>query len=300
MVIKQPSFSSWIIARFAEEGCKWLSELPHLIQNLQEQWELSEIEPLNNSTYNFTAYCRYKNSQPAFLKIGFPGSGIQRESATLSAFAGVMIDIIACHAQADAMLLPRLNPAKPLHWLKKEAKQNQIAADLIKKLKPQNQDDFPFPALTEWFGILERFHKDHDSPIPVKYLENGRQIFAELEKDKTTDQLMHGDLHHHNILSDGDEWRIIDPKGVIGNPLFETACYMYNPSPELLKCPDLIRIIETRIAVFSEILKYHPQQIAMMAYCQSVLSACWCLEDKQDCWQNALAWAEVFYYFLGN
>jgi len=91
---------------------------------------------------------------------------------------------------------------------------------------------------------------------------------------------------------------IIDPKGVIGNQLYETACFMYNPSPQLLNNPRLKKIIEARIAFFSKILGYHTQQITMMAYCQSVLSACWCLEDKQNCWKNALIWADHFFNLI--
>jgi len=30
--------------------------------------------------------------------------------------------------------------------------------------------------------------------------------------------LLHGDLHQDNILSHGDDWLVIDPKGVIGFP----------------------------------------------------------------------------------
>ena len=123
-------------------------------------------------------------------------------------------------------------------------------------------------------------------------------MFQELESSEDHDVLLHGDLHHYNILSDGDKWRIIDPKGVIGNPLYETACFMYNPSPQFLKYPEVNRIIEAKLAIFSEILGYHSQQIAMMAYCQSVLSACWCLEDKQDCWENALNCADLFYHSI--
>jgi streptomycin 6-kinase len=33
--------------------------------------------------------------------------------------------------------------------------------------------------------------------------------------------LLHGDLHQDNILSQGDDWLVIDPKGVIGFPINE-------------------------------------------------------------------------------
>jgi len=40
--------------------------------------------------------------------------------------------------------------------------------------------------------------------------------------------VLHGDLHHFNILSSGDRWLAIDPKGIIGEPEFEPAAYLEN------------------------------------------------------------------------
>jgi len=293
--IDQAVFARWVINRFGEKGKKWLDELPEIISELAELWELRDIIPLSDSNYNFTAFCQIDGSQPAFLKIGCPWSGIDSEIAALNEIkSDHLLKPLAVDIQKGAILLPRLLPGKPLHSIEDEEQQNIIAARLISDLNSPQKFQYNFPTLKGWFSKLVDFHSSPDSLIPPSYINNASSMFQELESSKDYDVLLHGDLHHYNILSDGDAWRIIDPKGVIGNPLYETACFMYNPS-QFLKYSDLNKIIEARLAIFSQILGYHPQQIAMMAYCQSVLSACWCLEDKQDCWENALTYADLFF-----
>ncbi|MDP8220119.1 MAG: aminoglycoside phosphotransferase family protein [Candidatus Stygibacter frigidus] len=296
--IDQAAFARWVIDRFGENGEKWLNELPKLISQLAELWELSDIVSLSDSNYNFTAFCQKNNSQPAFLKIGCPWSGIDFEIAALSEIkSDYLLKPLAVDKLKGAILLPRLLPGKSLHYIENEEKQNIITANLMKDLKSFQKSQYNFPTVKGWFNKLSDFLSSPESLIPHSYLHNASSMFDELESAKDFDTLLHGDMHHYNILSDGDTWRIIDPKGVVGNPLYETACFMYNPS-QFLTYPDLNKLIEARLAIFSEILGYHLQQIAMMAYCQSVLSACWCTEDKQNCWESALHCADLFYHSI--
>jgi len=47
---------------------------------------------------------------------------------------------------------------------------------------------------------------------------------------------LHGDLHFRNVLFDGAEWRLIDPKGVMGPPAYDLANLFINPwdRPEIV------------------------------------------------------------------
>jgi streptomycin 6-kinase len=41
--------------------------------------------------------------------------------------------------------------------------------------------------------------------------------------------LIHGDLHHHNILDAGDRHLAIDPKPMLGEPEFDVPPFLWNP-----------------------------------------------------------------------
>ena len=47
--------------------------------------------------------------------------------------------------------------------------------------------------------------------------------------DRREDTLVHGDLHHHNILRSGERWLAIDSKAMRGEPEFDVAPLMWNP-----------------------------------------------------------------------
>ena len=50
---------------------------------------------------------------------------------------------------------------------------------------------------------------------------------------------MHGDLHHDNIVSAQREpWLVIDPKGLVGDPGYETGPFINNPYGRMETWPD--------------------------------------------------------------
>ena len=60
--------------------------------------------------------------------------------------------------------------------------------------------------------------------------------------------LLHGDLHHDNILSaERAPWLAIDPKGLVGEPAYETGAWLRNSHPELLNSPHPARTLARRI-----------------------------------------------------
>ena len=101
-------------------------------------------------------------------------------------------------------------------------------------------------------------------------------------KSTTREVLLHGDLHHDNILKNSNGWLVIDPKGFIGDPAFEPAAYLCNPTPELLQENQPREIIENRINICSAELGIDARRIADWLYAKSVLCWAWSLEDNLD------------------
>jgi len=98
----------------------------------------------------------------------------------------------------------------------------------------------------------------------------------------TTDApiLLHGDLHHDNILAHDNNWKVIDPKGVIGELSYEVGCFIRNPLDDLPSHSDSLKIITNRINAFSKNLILDPDRIAKWCFVQAVLATVWSLEDN--------------------
>jgi streptomycin 6-kinase len=72
-----------------------------------------------------------------------------------------------------------------------------------------------------------------------------RLLYAAL--DVTRDVLVHGDLHHHNLLAASSGYVAIDPKPMLGEREFDVAPFLWNPVSYRMR-PD---VTERRLAAFA-------------------------------------------------
>lgn len=146
---------------------------------------------------------------------------------------------------------------------------------MIKRLhKAPIPNTHAFPHIKDWLEAL-----DGDLKIPVQTLQKAREIRDQLLRTAIPDVFLHGDLHHDNILQNGENWLAIDPKGVIGEPAYEVAAFIRNPMPELLTHDDAQKIIHNRITRFAVLLELPAKRILDWCFVQAVLSWVWAIED---------------------
>jgi streptomycin 6-kinase len=130
-------------------------------------------------------------------------------------------------------------------------------------------------------------------PFPPNLVSLAEQLFAELLATAAPSMLLHGDLHHYNILSARRQpWLAIDPKGVCGEPAYEVGAWLHNPF-DLLQRPQPDRLLARRVTIFSEMLGIETERLAGWGMAQAVLSAWWSYEDHGHSWEPALACAEL-------
>src|SRR5262249_36356362 len=78
-------------------------------------------------------------------------------------------------------------------------------------------------------------------------IDRAERTFLELCSTQSDRFLLHGDLHHMNVLKDDTRgWLVIDPKGVIGELAYETASILHNPIPHFEMIADS-RVMERRV-----------------------------------------------------
>lgn len=263
---------------YGEHGRQWLANLSKLTAQIAIKHGLSNLKPVQNLSYNYVL-SGLQGSQPVILKLGFDAAELKREALALKAFAG--FGVIKVLMENDGMLL--LERAVTGVSLKSyfPEKDNDAIHITSECLKPLHQApiavDHHFPHVKDWLVAL-----DNDMGIPTDYLHIARQLRDELIATSASPVLLHGDLHHDNILQNANGWIVIDPKGIIGEPAYEVAAFIRNPIPELLTHNNSTSIVENRIAQFAKTLKLPEQRIIDWCYVQSVLAWAWALEDNGD------------------
>ena len=89
--------------------------------------------------------------------------------------------------------------------------------------------------------------------------------------------LLHGDIHHGNILDGGARgWLAIDPKGLLGERTFDYANILRNPNEEIAKRPGRFAQQATVIAEAARVDRRRLLQW-VLAFCG--LSATWIYDD---------------------
>lgn len=271
-------FESNIINIYGKTGQQWLDDLPKLITQVEATYGLSNLKPVDNLSYNYVL-TGFQDSKAIILKLGLDVDGFKREAAALMAFAG--FGAVEVLIENNGLLL--LECAVPGVSLKSYFPENDdeainITTNVIKRLhQVPIPSPHPFPHVKDWLAVL-----DSDLKIPAQTLQKARELRDQLLKTAASDVLLHGDLHHDNILQNGNDWVVIDPKGVIGESAYEVAAFIRNPMPELLTHDDAPNIIHNRITRLAGLLELPSQRILDWCFVQAVLSWVWAIEDGCD------------------
>jgi len=73
-----------------------------------------------------------------------------------------------------------------------------------------------------------------DYEILYNKMNCAKEICRSLCKTYSGEMLLHGDLHHDNILLNGNRYYIIDPKGVVGDIVFDIPRFILNEVDDIL------------------------------------------------------------------
>lgn len=271
------TFEKNIVDTYSDKGKVWLANLPNTISKIAADWNLSDLKPLENLSYSYVL-SGTQDDKPIILKLSPDLEGLKQESDALKALKHFgVVKILA--EQNGAILLERAVPGTSLksYFQSKETESIEIACNLIKKLHQAPSPKGKFPHISEWLAAL-----DKEWDIPLHYLRKARELRDQLLKTSTQSILLHGDLHHDNILKNGDDWIVIDPKGVLGELSYELTSFIYNPIPELISLQDAESIIEDRINHLSKELHLETQRIKEWCFLKIVLAWIWALENGID------------------
>jgi streptomycin 6-kinase len=236
-------------------------------------WRVDVDEMLETPT-SIIAYGRRDEESVVIKLVNMPGDE-WNGGDVLHAFDGRSMVRVFEHAPG-AMLLERLTPGDSLVSLSHDGRDDgatAVLADVIATMSP-HAPPAGVPTVGDWGLAFARPHT-----LNPDLVAEAADLYARLVQSQVATRLLHGDLHHSNVLFDARRgWTAIDPKGVVGEIAFETGAALRNPieRPDLYANPE---IIERRIRLFAERLQLDARRILQWAFAQAVLSAIWEIED---------------------
>jgi streptomycin 6-kinase len=260
-----------------------LEGVREIISECERRWHITVQPPFEHLSYGYVAPAVNAKGEDIVLKIGAPNAP---EIRALMLYGGrSSVRLLDFDEPRGILLLERLLPGERLSTLSDDEEATRIAARVMRELWRPLPPDHTFPMVQSWAEGLRT------GPLPPRLVGMAESLFRDLIASSEPAVLLHGDLHHFNILSaQRQPWLAIDPKGVAGELAYEPGALLRNPSPQLCLNAEVQR---RRVTVLCEELGLDRQRIVGWAVAQAVLSAWWSFEDTGSGWEPACAIAEV-------
>jgi len=129
--------------------------------------------------------------------------------------------------------------------------------------------------LRSWFRALAPAAATHGG-IYDAALATAEALFA----DPRDICLLHGDLHHENVLDGGERgWLVIDPKGLLGERTYEYATTLCNPDAAMALSPGRLA---RQLGVIAEAARLDRRRLLAWTLAHAGVSAAWCMADGHD------------------
>jgi streptomycin 6-kinase len=267
---------------FGRRARAFVAALPAELARLSRQWELELGLPFPELSYHYVTAAT-RRGRPVVLKLGVPTPDLACEIEALRRFDGRgAVRLLDAEPETGALLLERLHPGTLLKELG-ELEALEVAAGLMPALWCAAPDPHPFPTLERWaegFVRLRARFAGGTGPLPAAAVSRAESLFAELCASAQRRVLLHGDLHHWNVLrAEREPWLAIDPHGVVGDRAYEVGALLRNGF-RLSSDPE--RLLAKGAPLLSERLEIDRDRLLCWTFAHCVLSAVWSLEDRES------------------
>jgi streptomycin 6-kinase len=250
-----------IINIYGKKGEEWLQDIPQILSQLTKLWNLSSISEVDNMTFNYIVKAMQHQDIPVIVKIGCDKQIIIDELKTLRHFNGHgSIQVIDYFPEHNALLLTQAIPGISLKAYKES--KIDIYIEVMNKLHSiEIPQEHGYKHIKDWLIAL-----DQVSGIPEKLLKKAISLKNNLLNNSRAEYILHGDLHHDNIIQNGKDWLAIDPKGIIGEAEFEIAAFDSTDLEELY--------------ALAEKAGLEAERVIDWVFVRLTLNAAWTIEDN--------------------
>jgi streptomycin 6-kinase len=293
------AFEMKIIGAFGQTGKEWLGKLESLVYTYLKKWKLQSEGAVENLSYNYVLKVIDDSGNRAILKLGIANYDFGNEIRTIQTYNGSgCAKLIKADSENGVMLLEHLQPGTMLTEVEEllAIKNFSYVWTVLRRKVEENADH---PSIADWMQAFDRYlekYYTNEGPLSKHFVFLAKNYFNEIASSSDNNDLLHGDLHHENILySNNYGWLAIDPKGVKGDTYFDFISFLTN---QLFNKPDPRQLLEQRVFLLCEEMQLNKERLLKAAVAMSTLYACWGIEDSDSEWENSFKCAQWFEEFM--
>ncbi|MCT1353755.1 aminoglycoside phosphotransferase family protein [Gordonia sp. p3-SID1431] len=258
----------------------WLSRLPGAVSALLGEWGLSrDGDELWHGFESLVVPVLDRQGARAVLKVAFDGDdeGAQEALGLQHWHGRGAVRMLRADPRRRAILLERLTRRDLTTVDDDEA--CRVVAGLYGRLH------VPAPGrlalltthLERWLDNLAGIPRD--APVPRRFVEQALSVGRDFLADTATvGVIVHGDLHHENVLADADgRWVAIDPSPMSGDAHYELAPMLWNRLGP--RVSDVRYDIRRRFYTITDAADLDPDRARDWVIVRMILNAHWAIED---------------------
>ena len=276
--------------KYGADGAAWSRKHQKVLAELMNRWHL-EFEEIVDAGLPINAICFVtQNERRLVLKTGYPEPELFTEIEVLKLWQGRpgCVQLIEVDEENGVILMERIVPGAPFRREPVPTRSSNIPpvfSDVPIDV-PLDGATADLPTYEEWLSrAFTRYRASGENQL-MKYIELAESLYRDLSSRYPKNWLLHGDLHHENMLRDErGQWIVIDPKGVLGPGVMEYGRFMHNFVPdEVSASKPAEQILMTRAGTLSG--EFSELELLSVGFVDLVLSISWTVNDSGELTQQ--------------
>ena len=254
----------------------------HKLSAAVDKWKLEEVLCLHEKETKAVYSASTKEWGGVIVKINEDKEELKSGYEMLRALNGTGCCLAYAFDAGDGIaVLEQVFPGNPLRGEHSPQKRVEAFYEVFRKIHGTRINS-GHDTYMDWLERAEQYCKDSGTPLEVrKKMHRAYQIGKEIFEKYPERALLHGDLHHDNILLGRRGYCMIDPKGVIAPEIFDIPRFLLNEfdyvSEEKTKTH-----IKMMIELLAQRTGYEEADMEKLLFMEGMLDVVWCMEDGED------------------
>lgn len=282
MVELPNEFKIRIINRYDKKGKEWLNNINSIVEKYKQEFQLEDIELIENLSMNVVLFAKSYQYGNVVIKIGAPGKISINEINVMKYYSSNCVPKCYYSCIDDrVMILERISPSYSLDHLGNLEERVKVFSNISKHLLILANGKEEFPTFEEIFTEkIEYAYKNKQVYNDIiGMIDIANNIYDKMKKMDLPKYILHDDLHHKNILKTENDWKAIDPHGIIGEKVIETSHFI---RAEIEHIDLKENSIDEIITLVSEYFKEDKKLITETLYINIILKIIWYIKNRYD------------------
>lgn len=296
-----PIFLLWLvkIKMFQEERFMSKKTMKERLQTASRTWGLTKVESIYVKEKSAVFRADSTRFGSAILKIGGDAVSLASEFSALTEMKEKACCQVYDFDDENVLLLEeRISPGTALKQEPGWERRAVTFAQVFEAIHVAPRDAKRYNSYLNWVKEASRSVQDHSNKQLAEGMCRAVDIAVKMFAKYPERVLLHGDLHHENIVRNvSGNYVVIDPKGVVGPPIFDIPRFLLNELDEREDSLERFHI-NRMIEKLSYLLGFPADDIYQLFFMEIMLANTWLYEDGEEISERDIkfAWSVALEY----